>query len=67
MTCLENILREQAGNDIAFVSHGGVNRIILCKALGLHFERMFSIHQEYGCLNVIDYFSDSTLVRLING
>jgi alpha-ribazole phosphatase len=67
MNCLESILREQAGNDIAFVSHGGVNRIILCKALGLDFERMFSIHQEYGCLNVIDYFSDSTLVRLING
>jgi alpha-ribazole phosphatase len=65
--CLESILLEQAGDDIAFVCHGGVNRIILCKALGLDFERMFNIHQEYGCLNVIDYFSDSTLVRLING
>ena len=67
MNCLENILLEQTGHDIALVCHGGVNRIILCRALGLDFARMFNIHQGYGCLNIIDYFSDSTLVRLVNG
>lgn len=66
-TWLDQILAEQNGNDIVIVSHSGVNRIILCKALGLDLSHMFNIHQDYGCINIIDYFSDSTLVRLING
>ncbi len=68
MTCLNKILAEQKNCNIAIVAHGGVNRVILCNALGLDYEKMFNIHQEYGCLNIIDYFSDSTnLVRLMNG
>ena len=65
--CFERILSEQKGRDIAIVAHGAVNRIILCNALGLDLSRMFNIQQDYGCLNIIDYFPDSTLVRLING
>ena len=63
----DRILAEQNGNDIVLIAHGGVNRVILCSALGLELARMFHIHQDYGCLNIIDYFPDSTLVRLING
>jgi alpha-ribazole phosphatase/probable phosphoglycerate mutase len=63
----EQILEEQKGNDFVAVVHGGVNRILLCKALGLDLPRMFNIHQDYGCLNIIDYLSDSSLVRLLNG
>ncbi|MFH1083832.1 MAG: alpha-ribazole phosphatase [Pseudomonadota bacterium] len=63
----ERIRDEQGGNDIIITGHGAVNRVILCKALGLGLDRMFNIHQAYGCLNIIDYFPDSTLVRLING
>ncbi|MCD6305728.1 MAG: histidine phosphatase family protein [Deltaproteobacteria bacterium] len=63
----ERIRAEQQGNDIVIAGHGAVNRIILCRALGLDPARMFSIHQAYGCLNIIDYFRDTTLVRLING
>lgn len=62
-----DIRAEQQGNDIVIVAHGAVNRVILCKALGLDLVRMFSIHQAYGCLNIIDYFPDTTLVRLMNG
>ena len=65
--CFEKILGEQNGNDFLFVGHGGVNRVILCHALGLDLSRMFNIQQNYGCLNIVDYFPDSTLVRLMNG
>ncbi len=65
--CFKNILEEQNGNDFLFVGHGGVNRVILCHALGLDLSRMFNLQQNYGCLNIVDYFSDSTLVRLVNG
>lgn len=65
--CYEGILTGHEGKDIAIVAHGGVNRVILCKALGLDLVHLFNIHQDYACLNIIDYFSDSVLVRLING
>jgi len=65
--CYERILAGHEGKDIVIVAHGGVNRVILCKALGLDLVHLFNIHQDYGCLNIIDYFSDSVLVRLING
>jgi len=67
MACYRRILEQQKGHDFLIVGHGAVNRVILCEALGLDLARMFSLHQDYGCLNIIDYFSDSTLVRLING
>lgn len=67
IACFEKILEEQNGNDFLIVGHGGVNRVILCHALGLDLSRMFNIQQNYGCLNIVDYFDDSTLVRLING
>jgi alpha-ribazole phosphatase len=67
MNCFKGILKDQKGNDIVVVGHGAVNRVILCHALDLDLNRMFKIHQDYGCLNIIDYFPDSTLVRMING
>lgn len=63
----DRIRAEQQGSTIVITAHGAVNRVILCRALGLDLARMFTIHQAYGCLNIIDYFSDATLVRLING
>jgi alpha-ribazole phosphatase len=65
--CFRQIRSKQNGNDIVIVVHGGVNRIILCQALGLDLSHMFGIQQDYGCLNIIDYYPDSTLVRLMNG
>jgi len=65
--CFTDILAQQKGRDIAVIAHGGVNRIILCNALGMDLSQMSRLHQDYGCLNIIDYFPDSTLVRLING
>ncbi|MCP4664723.1 MAG: histidine phosphatase family protein, partial [Deltaproteobacteria bacterium] len=67
MTCYERLRAEQEGKDMAMVVHGGVNRVILCHALGLHLSAMFNLKQDYSCLNIIDYFEDSTLVRLVNG
>jgi alpha-ribazole phosphatase len=64
---LRDMLKEETGKDILLVAHGGVNRIILCQALGIDLSNVFSIQQDYGCLNIIDYFPDHALVRLING
>lgn len=63
-----SILAEHAGGNVALVAHGGVNRIILLDALGAPLEKAFSIEQDYGCLNIIDYFADgNAVVKLLNG
>jgi alpha-ribazole phosphatase len=66
-TVFDRIRAAEQGNDIVIAAHGAVNRVILCKALDMDVARMFNIHQAYGCLNIIDYFPDATVVRLING
>lgn len=63
----DDIRKQEKGNDMAVVAHGGVNRVILCHAMGLDLSCMFNIQQDYGCLNIIDYYPDKTLVRLVNG
>ncbi len=68
MPALDGILKEDGGGNICIVAHGGVNRVILCDAMGLPLENFFRIEQDYGCLNVIEYFDDGIkVVKLLNG
>lgn len=67
MKGLAGLLERHNGDNILLVAHGGVNRIILCNALGMDIGKMFNIEQSFGCLNIIDYFSDSTVIKLVNG
>ena len=64
---LEELIQQHSGQPFALVAHAGVNRLILGEALGLPLNNLFRLDQNYGCLNVIDYFPDLTVVRLING
>ena len=49
------------------MAHAGINRVILSEAMGLPLEHLFRLDQNYGCLNIIDYFPDLAVVRLLNG
>jgi alpha-ribazole phosphatase len=64
---LQDLLERHSGQAMAVVAHAGVNRIILSEALGLDLARLFHLDQTYGCLNIIDYFPDLAVVRLLNG
>ena len=59
----------EAHHEQAFllVAHAGLNRVILSEALGLNLQNLFRLDQNYGCLNIIDYFPDLAVVRLLNG
>jgi len=52
--------------NIAIVSHGGVNRIILCHLLGIPLENIFRIEQDYGALNIIEFWDKYPVVKAIN-
>ncbi|MFQ5691710.1 MAG: histidine phosphatase family protein [Nitrospinota bacterium] len=61
------IVERHRGETVAVVAHAGTNRMVLCHALGVPLERVFSIEQDYGAINVIDFHPDRTVVRLVNG
>ena len=67
MPRLQQLVAAHPGESLALVAHAGVNRVILCHALSLPLANIFRLDQNYGCLNIIDYFPDFTMVRLLNG
>lgn len=65
---IQEILEKYPNGQVALVAHGGANRIILLDAIGAPLEQAFSIEQDYGCLNVIDYVvGGNSVVKLLNG
>ncbi len=63
---LRDLLKQYEGKNILLVAHGGVNRVILCDALGLTLEHIPRIEQNYACLNIIDYYDGQPVVKLMN-
>jgi alpha-ribazole phosphatase/probable phosphoglycerate mutase len=64
---IQKIIENHPNDDVALVAHGGANRIILLDAIGAALGQAFSIEQDYGCLNIIDYFADgNSVVKLLN-
>lgn len=64
----ESLAAAHAGTAIAIVAHGGTNRVLLCRALGLPPGRLLSMGQDYGALTVLERV-DTTwrLLRLNEG
>lgn len=65
---VREIVEKHRGEEVLVVAHGGVNRVILLQALGAPLTSMFRIEQDFGCLNIIDYYADGNpVVKLLNG
>ncbi len=58
LSALAEIVAAHPAEEIALVGHGGVNRAILCHALGLDLRYVFRIEQDHGALNIIDFFPE---------
>jgi alpha-ribazole phosphatase len=68
MPVLAEIVEQHQGQEVLVVGHGGVNRIILLNAIGAPLAGMFNIEQNFGCHNIIDYYTDgNATVKLLNG
>lgn len=52
--------------NVLLVGHAGVNRLILCSALGIPVVNLHSIGQDYGCVNILEFSTDRTRVNLMN-
>ncbi len=64
---LRNLIAAHAGGCAIVVAHAGVIRLVLASALGMPDRYLFRIAQDYGGVNVIDYFRDRAIVRCVNG
>jgi alpha-ribazole phosphatase len=65
---MQEIVARHPGEEVFVIGHGGVNRVILLDAMAAPPSSMFRIEQDYGCLNIIDYYEDGNLVvKLLNG
>ncbi|MFP3867435.1 MAG: alpha-ribazole phosphatase [Desulfobacteraceae bacterium] len=66
LPALERLRQRHEGEHFLIVAHAGINRIILCEALGLTLDCLFRLDQTYAGYNIIDYFPELAVVRLLN-
>jgi broad specificity phosphatase PhoE len=51
---------------VAIVAHAGVNRVLLCHILGMELGNLFSLGQDYGCVNTVRHDASGFRVKKIN-
>jgi alpha-ribazole phosphatase len=52
--------------DVALIAHGGVCRAIIGRVLGIPRRNWLRLAQDYGCLNLIDWYDINPMLRLLN-
>jgi broad specificity phosphatase PhoE len=67
LPAIDEIVKRHQGERVAIVAHGGVNRVVLCHALGLDLRYMERIAQKHAALNIIEFLQNDVVVRLVNG
>lgn len=64
---LDQLLTTLDSSNIALITHGGVCRVIVGDALGMPAQNWLRLAQDYGCLNVIDWYDRKPTLKLLNG
>src|SRR6266511_1528261 len=62
----EDIAARHQGSRVLVVAHGGPNRIVLCRALGIRPERILALGQDYAALSVLERDPTGWTLRLLN-
>lgn len=60
------IVAAHAGRPIAIVAHGGTNRALLCRALGLPLGRLLAFGQDYAAVTVLATRAGGLALRRLN-
>ncbi|HEY3426968.1 MAG TPA: alpha-ribazole phosphatase [Negativicutes bacterium] len=63
---IEKLVAKHPDETIAVVSHGGTIRTILCAILDIHLNHVWNIVQDNTAVNIINYYSERTMVSLVN-
>ena len=62
----DRIVDDAGHRTIAIVAHGGTNRALLCRALGVPWSRLLAFGQDYGALTVLERLDDAWVLRRLN-
>lgn len=65
-SALKKIVAAHPDQSVAVVAHGAVNRTILTRVLDVPLQFAFNMSQEYGCLNVLDFYPDRVILKGLN-
>jgi broad specificity phosphatase PhoE len=63
---LESIVAAHPGGAVAVVAHGGTNRVLLCRALGIAPDRILALGQDYAALSVLEWTGARWALLLLN-
>jgi broad specificity phosphatase PhoE len=63
---LDAIVAEANGRAIAIVAHGGTNRALLCRLLGVSLARLLAFGQDYAALSVVERVAGGWVLRRLN-
>jgi broad specificity phosphatase PhoE len=63
---IEDHARRSDWSRVAMVAHGGVNNAVIGRILGTQGPGLANVDQDFGCLNIIDFFADRPVIRLLN-
>jgi broad specificity phosphatase PhoE len=62
----ESIADRYRGRHVAIVAHGGTNRALLCRALGVPLPRLLAFGQDYAALSVLERVPAGWRLRRLN-
>ncbi|HDJ29191.1 MAG TPA: histidine phosphatase family protein [Proteobacteria bacterium] len=63
---LDELLHTHSGEQLVIVAHGGINMLIICRALQMAATNIFRLKQDFCCVNQLDYYHDFVQVNLVN-
>lgn len=66
LRAVDQLLITHKSGDVVLVAHGGVCRAIIGNALGIRAKNWLRLAQDYGCLNVIDWYDGNPILQLLN-
>ena len=64
---VDQLLTTHDSSNIALITHGGVCRVIVGDALGMPAQNWLRLAQDYGCVNVVDWYDGNPTIKLLNG
>jgi alpha-ribazole phosphatase len=65
-SALEDLLATHEAGEVALVAHGGICRTIIGSVLGMPARNWLRLAQDYGCLNIIDWYGENPVLRILN-
>lgn len=66
LKAVDQLFMTHESGEVVLVAHGGVCRTIIGSALGIPARNWLRLAQDYGCLNVIDWYDGNPILQLLN-